>query len=54
MEMIFDDFEAQLQCEDIQAEYIPTDEDLEEMGMVFIFNPEILEMDFDFDLDSPF
>lgn len=44
MEMIFDDFDAQLQCEDIQAEYIPTEQDLLDMEVAFAIDPvEIFE-----------
>jgi hypothetical protein len=50
MEMIFDDFDAQLQCEDRQADYVPTDQDLKDMEVAFVFDPETLEND----LDNPF
>ena len=65
MEMIFDDFDAQLQCEDIYADYIPTKQDLLDMEVAFAVDPveifkrlESLDQSFlailDFDLDDLF
>ena len=39
----FDDFDAQLQCEDIQGDYIPTEQDLLDMEVAFGFDPDELD-----------
>lgn len=45
MQTQFDDFDAQLQCEDVQAEYIPTDQDLLDMEVAFrLSDSEIIEV----------
>ena len=69
MQAQFDDFDAQLQCEDVQGDYIPTEQYLLDMEVAFAVNPvEIFErleaMDLssfksfaaivDFDLDDLF
>ena len=43
MQTQFDDFDAQLQCEDVQGDYIPTGQDLLDMEVALVLNPEILE-----------
>jgi hypothetical protein len=43
MQAQFDDFDAQLQCEDVQGDYIPTEQDLLDMEVAFALDPEILE-----------
>ena len=35
----FDDFDAQLQCEDVQGDYIPTEQDLLDMEVAFALDP---------------
>ena len=35
MPVQFDDFDAQVQCEDVQQEYVPTEQDLQDMGVAF-------------------
>ena len=35
----FDDFDAQLQCEDVQGDYIPNEQDLLDMEVAFALDP---------------
>jgi len=44
MQTQFDDFDAQLQCEDVQGDYIPTEQDLLDMEIAFGFNPDELDV----------
>jgi len=39
MQNQFDDFDAQLQCEDVQSDYIPTEQDLLDMEVAFALDP---------------
>jgi hypothetical protein len=39
MQNQFDDFDAQLQCEDVQGDYIPTEQDLLDMEVAFALDP---------------
>lgn len=54
MQTQFDDFDAQLQCEDIQGDYIPTEQDLLDMEVAFrLSDSEIIEI-LESMLDNPF
>lgn len=54
MEIQFDDFDAQLQCEDVQGDYIPTEQDLLDMEVAFrLSDSEIIEI-LESMLDNPF